>query len=493
MTSGTQNLANRERKQNSGTTTPSSQLSSEPPGSQILRSKSANRERNQNSGPTTPSSQLSNEPPGSHTSKSKSALSRGPSRKEASRTENSNHIGHRDSAVSAVLSEIADGAKNSTKSAAHADSRVPSSSGANTQDTRRNSGSSSRVPSSSGDNIQDTRKNSGSSSRVPSSSGDNIQDTRNNSGSSSRVPSSSGDTDNIRDTGRTYGSSSKSNLHDPKHHTSAANELSSGHAERAKRSARPQPEISSAETNGRATGSSSVTVPSNASKTPGSGEAKRAGSGSLPHSAAKSSSLSARTGRKSAKKKVADSADKLKAKDVNLRGNRVPHRSEVQSSPVVPVEGTDVVGSNAMAGNISIANRFSSSVNTAQQPVATSSSEAVACEQASDVSDSAAGTASMDLMTSGKTIVTSQSNATSARTRPLNRSRQTSSTTHTASSSKAVASSNVSDAVSVAVMTSGKSSAANRSNAASSKTRSVTGGRQTTAAAVTASVSPAVR
>jgi len=391
---------------------------------------SASRAARKGNRRTTPANQVSSQPPGSQVMRSKLPLSSGAGGKEASKTANSSSVGHRSSAYSAVSSESGDGARHSAKSkagfsAAYADSGTSESTSAT--GAGRNNAS------------------------------------------------------------RTTATSSKSNSRDFNHHHSAANVLSSSDGERAERNAESWPEISAAETNLRATRSSSVTVPSDASETtPGNLETAGTGTGLLHHRAAEST----RNGRNSSNKKVADSATG-KSKDVNLGVNGVPCGREVHSSQLRPMDGTAIV-SSATAENVSVANGISSSIDVSRHSVAPSSSEAMAREQASNVNDNVAGTASIDVITSGKTIAASHSNAAATRTRSVAQSSQTASSTQTASSAKASAA-NVSAAVNVGVVTSGKSTTASRSSAAASKTRSVTGGRQTPAAAVTASVARDVR
>jgi len=379
-------------------------------------------------GKTTPAEQLSSEPPDSQVTRSKSTLSsRGAGRKEVNKSVNSSGISHRSSAVSAGLSEDTDRVSHRTESkaglsASHADSGTPES------------------------------------TSVAGASRNEIT--------------------------RTGASSSNSRSH--KHHNSASNALSSDNAERGKDSAKSQPELSAATTT-RSTHSSSITVPSGKSSAPGNEETAGTVTGSLHHKAASESGFLLTRSRKYnlTNKKVAESA-KDKSTGVHLGGDAVPDRSVVHSSHLVQVEETAIRSTTATGGN-AVGNRSSSA------DVAPSSSETVANQQASSVTASVTTTASVDVMASGKTVVTNHSNTTSTRTRSATQSRPTSSRTQTASSAKAVGSSDVSDAANVDVVASGVSTVTSRSTAAGSKTQSVSGGRQISAADVAAAVATAMR
>ena len=390
---------------------------------------SARGTRKQNDKTTTPADQLSSEPPGSHVTRSKSTLSSDVGRKEVNKSVNSSGISHRSSTVSAGLSEDTNRASHRTQSkaglsASHADSGTREST-----------------------SIAGASRN---------------------------------------ETTRTGASSSNSRSH--KHHNSASNALSSDNSERGKDSAQSQPELSAATTT-RSTHSSSITVPSGKSSAPGNEETAGAVTGSLHHKAAsESGSLSTRSRKNNlTNKKVAESA-KDKSTGVHLGGDGVPDCSVVHSNHLVSVKETVVESTTATGGN-PVGNRFSSA------DVAPSSSEAVAYQQASSVAASVTTTVSVDVMTSGKTVVTNHSNAASTRTRSATQSRPTSSRTETASSSKAVGmgSNAVSDAANMDVVASGKSTTTSRSTVAGSKMQSVAGDRQISAADVAAAVATAMR
>ena len=259
---------------------------------------------------------------------------------------------------------------------------------------------------------------------------------------------------------------------------------SSGRAKHSTKSQKSQQEILAAETNLRETRGSSITVPSDACNATGDIETVGTGRESLPHRATGSSSVSTRSGKNS---------------DVNVGGNRMPDHSKDNSIRFLSVEGT-VTRSSAATRNVSVVDRLSSTAAvTRQSSAAPSSSEAVAFQQAADnsVGVTSTATASMVVMTSGKKMVSNRSNAASARTRSVTQSRQTATSIQTPSS-EAAASSPVSNAAdnivvtaSMDVMTSGKTTMAIGSNAASSRTRSVTFGKQTPAATVTASAAAA--
>jgi len=393
---------------------------------------SASGTRKHSSKTSTPADQFSSELPSSQVSRSRST-SRAAGRKEVNKSVNSS--GHSSSAVSAGLSKNAERVSHSTQSkagfsAAHADS--------GTRESTSVAGAS------------------------------------------------------RKETSGTGVGSSKSNSHSPKNRNSASNALSSDVAERDKHSAKSQPQVSAAMTT-RSTRTSSITVPSDKSSTPNNEETAGGGMGSLHHKAtAESGSLSTRSRKtNSANKKVADSATD-NARDVQLDGDVVPARGVVHSSHLLPVEETSF-GSTAATGGNPVVNGFSSSIDTSRHSVAPTSSEAVAHQQASSVADSVTSTAGMNVMTSGKTIVTNHSNVASARTRSAAQSRQTSFRTQTASSSKAVGSSAVSNAASMDVVASGKSTVASRSTVSGSTAQSVTGGGQISAADVAASVATAMR
>ena len=272
-----------------------------------------------------------------------------------------------------------------------------------------------------------------------------------------RKPSSTSITNGGRkDATKSFVSNPTTDLRDPGHHNSAARD-----AARARCDSKSQTETLAAETGLRETHCSSVTTPSNASNTPNNVE-----TASLHDSATGPPSLSTRSRKTSANKKIAYSI-RNNARDMNLNGSGVQDRtpSEVRSIQLLPTEGTVSVGSSAATGNSSAVKRFSSTVAVSQPSVARPSSEAMDA-----------------VVTSGKTIVTSQLDAASARTRSVIQSRRTATNTQT-SSSEAVAG----NQANTNVMSSGKTAMTNGSNQASSKTRSVTRGKQTSATSVTAS------
>ena len=403
VASGTQNSTSLASKQNSGTT----------------------------SSLVTPADQLSHQLPRSRVTTSHLASSLGTGRKDANKSaKNSSNASRQNSAVSAVSSESADKVRHSAES-------------------------------------KSGYSNARTDSRKPES-----------------TPVTGADG---KEASKATVSNPKSNLHDSNHQNSPANVLSSDGTERAKRSVKSRPKISVAET---VLTFSSVTVPSDASNTPGNVGTARTGTESLHHRATGSGSLSTRSRKNPANKKVAYSA-KNKAKGVSLVGNEMPDRSEGHDIQLLSVEGT-VNRSSAMTRNTSAVNRFSSDVAVSQQSVTPSSSEAMASEQASDAGDviTSGSTASMGVMTSGKTIGPNQSKAASTRSRSVIQSRQTNS--QTASSSETVASDQtVANSIiltaSQDVMTSGKTTQTIWSNAASTRNRSLTRGRP---AATNAQTSP---
>ena len=275
------------------------------------------------------------------------------------------------------------------------------------------------------------------------------------------------------------------NLHSVNRRNSGANALSS---ERAKRSTKSRPNVLAVETNLRETRSGLVTVSTGASDTPGNVETVAVGRDSLRRGATGSSSLSKRSGKRSGDKRVVESATN-RTKDVNSDGNEMPDRSEDHSIQLVPVQGT-AIRSSASAGN-----RILSAVAELQPTVTPSSSEPITSEQVSSRSDIVTSTATVNVMTSGKKVPlrANQSNAASTRTRSVTQNRQTATSAQALSPSEAVitAADRVVSFAAVDVMIS-VPVRADQSNAASTRTRSVTQNRQTATSAHTSSPAEAV-